>query len=266
MKNSISIFGGGNMGRAIVEGLLRAKIYLPENIFVYDVNPATRQALQEVLHVQTPETPEAAVKAAQTLLFAVKPNILPELMRSIAPKITTKQIVISIAAGITLAQLEGFLSTKHKIVRVMPNTPALVGEGMSAVAPNANLSAAEKEKVMQIFMSFGKAEMLDEHLIDATVGVSGSSPAYVYMFIEALADGAVLEGMPRQMAYEFAAQAVLGSAKMVLETGEHPGTLKDQVTSPGGTTIAAVASLEAQGFRASVIEAVRVAAEKNKQM
>ncbi len=153
-----------------------------------------------------------------------------------------------------------------KIVRVMPNTPALVGEGMAAICPNDLVSKEETEEVISIFESFGKAEIVEEKLMDSVTAVSGSSPAYVYMFIEAMADAAVLEGMPRDKAYKFAAQAVLGSAKMVLETGMHPGALKDMVCSPGGTTIKAVATLEKHGFRNAIIEAMRDCAIKSKEM
>ncbi len=146
----------------------------------------------------------------------------------------------------------------------MPNTPAMVGEGMASVSPNINVTEAETADVVAIFSSFGKAVVTDEKLIDAVCGLSGSGPAYVYMFIEALADGAVHEGMPRQMAYTFAAQTVLGAAKMVLETGRHPGALKDDVCSPGGTTIEAVKTLEESGFRAATMNAVIASAEKNK--
>lgn len=174
-------------------------------------------------------------------------------------------MLVSIAAGVTIAQMEEIIGA-HKIVRVMPNTPALVGEGMSSISPNGQVTEAEANEVKQLFESLGKAEQVPESMIDAVIGVSGSSPAYTYLFIEALADGAVAEGMPRPMAYEFAAQAVLGAAKMVLETKEHPGVLKDRVSSPGGTTIQAVKTLEENGFRAAVIKAVQAAADKSREM
>lgn len=174
--------------------------------------------------------------------------------------------MLFLLGGVTIQDLEELTSAKTKIVRVMPNTPALVGEAMSSISPNINVSSEEINEVTAIFTSFGEAEVVSENLMDAVIGVSGSSPAYVYMFIEALADGAVLSGMPRDKAYKFAAQAVLGAAKTVLETGEHPGKLKDMVTSPGGTTIEAVKSLENDGFRSAVINAVQAAANKNSSM
>ena len=177
-----------------------------------------------------------------------------------------KKLVVSIAAGISLDIIESFLGKDKRIIRVMPNTPALVGEGMAGLSPNELVSDEEAELVKKLFESFGKAEIVPEKLQDAVCGISGSSPAYVFMFIEAMADGAVAEGMPRAQAYKFAAQAVLGSAKMVLETGKHPGELKDAVCSPGGTTIEAVAALEQAGFRSAVIDAERICIDKSRSL
>jgi len=165
-------------------------------------------------------------------------------------------VIVTIAAGITLESMNNALGDAAKVIRTMPNTPALVGQGMSAICANKNITKEELKDVVKIFESFGKVEILEENLIDIVPAVSGSSPAYVYMFIEALGDGAVLQGMPREMAYRMAAQAVLGAAKMVLDTGEHPGKLKDNVCSPGGTTIKAVYTLEKNNFRAAVISAM----------
>ncbi|NLK37547.1 MAG: pyrroline-5-carboxylate reductase [Epulopiscium sp.] len=266
MKNTIGFFGGGNMGRAIMGGLIKTGLYQPSDILVYDVHQPTLDKLSSELGLQTSNDMTYVAENSQIIILSVKPNVLPSVLKAIAHKISIDTLVVSIAAGITLQQLKELLSPQHKLIRVMPNTPALVAEGMSGICCNENLSAEEKETVLSIFSSFGKAELIPEKFMDAVVGVSGSSPAYVYMFIEALADGAVLEGLPRDQAYTFAAQAVYGSAKMVLETKKHPGELKDMVCSPGGTTIEAVKALEEQGFRAAVMNAVRVAAEKNKSM
>jgi pyrroline-5-carboxylate reductase len=177
--------------------------------------------------------------------------------------IPSDKIIISIAPGMTIEFVNAFINGSPKIVRAMPNTPALIGEGMSSVSfGDYDFSDDEKKIIMSLFSSFGKARELPEKLMDAVVPLSGSSPAYVYMFIEAMADAAVVQGMPRQTAYEMAAQSVLGAAKMVLETKEHPGVLKDQVCSPGGTTIAAVRSLEENGFRSAVIEAMMTCYDK----
>ena len=184
-----------------------------------------------------------------------------------AGKINENTIIVSIAAGQSLEKMSAaFGKDKIKLIRVMPNTPALVGEGMSAVAPNGNITEEELKTVLDIFSSFGKAETISENLMDTVTAVSGSSPAYVFMFIEAMADAAVLAGMPRKQAYEMAAQAVLGSAKMILETGKHPGELKDMVCSPGGTTLEAVRVLEGHGLRSSVFEAVKACAAHCKKV
>ncbi len=266
MRNTIGFFGGGNMGRAMIEGLLKAGLYQPNEIIVYDVYQPTLDKLSSDLGLRTSNDMGYVVDESQTIILSVKPVVLPSVLKDVGNKITKDKIVISIAAGITVQQLTDLLSKEHKLVRVMPNTPALVGEGMAGLCTNENLTEEERKKVFSIFSSFGKAEFVPERLIDAIVGVSGSSPAYVYMFIEALADGAVLEGLPRDQAYTFAAQAVYGSAKMVMESKKHPGELKDMVCSPGGTTIEAVKVLEEQGFRAAVINAVRAVAEKNRNL
>lgn len=261
----IGFYGMGNMGQAMLKGLVKAG-YPGADLVIYNRHGAVTKELAKEYGVTPVETPEDLVKESQVILFAVKPAVLPGVLQSVAPYLTTEQSLISVAAGISLAQLEALLSAEHKLFRVMPNTPALVGEGMSAIAHNESVTPEEVAEVLGIFNSFGKAAVVAEKLIDAVVGVAGSAPAYVYLFIEALADGGVAEGMPREMAYEFAAQTVLGSAQMVLETQEHPGALKDMVTSPGGTTIAAVKELEDRGFRSAVINAVQVAAQKNREM
>lgn len=262
----IGFIGTGNMGRAMVKGLAKSGLYQQQDLYIYDRNLTVAKELARDLGIQSTETPQALVKACDRIIFAVKPNVLPTVLRALVPEVTADKVVISVAAGISLEKLASILGADHKIVRVMPNTPALVGMGMSAVTQNDQVTQAELAEVLAIFASIGKAEAVSESLIDAVVGVSGSAPAYVYLFIEALADGAVMEGMPRAQAYEFAAQTVMGSAQMVLETGQHPGELKDMVCSPGGTTIAAVKTLEEAGLRAAVIQAVQVAAEKNREM
>ena len=266
MKQKIGFIGGGNMGSAMMTGLVKTGVCAPEQVIVFDVYEPTLERLQKELGIQTTNQVKSLIQEADMIVLAVKPQVLPSVLEKHGSAITTDQVVISIAAGITLDRLTGLLSDQHKLVRVMPNTPAMVGEGMAGICTNANVTEEERAEVLEIFNCFGKAELIPEKLIDAVVGVSGSSPAYVYMFIEALADGAVREGMPRAQAYKFAAQAVLGSAKMVLESGKHPGELKDMVCSPAGTTIEAVYALEKSQMRAAVMEAVHIAAEKNRTM
>ena len=209
----------------------------------------------------------AVAKNAEVMILAVKPQYYTQVITEIAPFVTKEQLIITIAPGQTLSSLtERFGSDDLKIIRTMPNTPAMVGAGITAVTPNANVTAEELEYVRTILGGFGISEVISEHLMDAVVSVSGSSPAYVFMFIEAMADAAVADGMPRAQAYRFAAQAVMGSAKMVLETGKHPGELKDMVCSPAGTTIEAVRVLEEKGLRSAVIEAMKACTERSRSL
>ncbi|CBK74992.1 pyrroline-5-carboxylate reductase [Butyrivibrio fibrisolvens 16/4] len=231
-----------------------------------DIFQATLDDLSSEFGVNTSISNRDVVEFSDIIIIAVKPQYLADAIGGIRDMDYTDKVVVSIAAGQSLSHLRELFGKDLKLIRVMPNTPALVGEAMSALSPNELVTEEDTEIVVELFESFGKAEIVPEKLQDAVVGISGSSPAYVYMFIEALADGAVAEGMPRAQAYKFAAQAVLGSAKMVLETGEHPGVLKDNVCSPGGTTIEAVAALEALGFRNAVIEAERVCIEKSREL
>ena len=254
------------MGGAIARGYAAAVSGAGKEIRVLDKDLEKAKNLAEALDGSVANGYADMVSDADLILLAVKPNCMSGVLKEVKPFLSKKSIVVSIAAGISIAYLETALESDVKIVRIMPNTPALVGEGMSALCRNANVTDEDFEKVKTLFQSVGRAEEIEESLIDSVIGVSGSSPAYVYLFIEALADGAVAEGMNRAKAYEFAAQAVLGSAKMVLETGLHPGALKDAVCSPGGTTIESVHALEEDGFRAAVIRAVRVAAEKSREM
>ena len=199
-------------------------------------------------------------------LIAKSGRQFEDVIKEIRDVVADDTIVVSIAPGKKLTWIEGLFGKPLKIVRTMPNTPALVGEGMSCVCGNAKCSSEDVDTVCRIFAGFGKTEIVEEDMIDVVVGVSGSSPAYVFMFIEAMADAAVAQGMPRKQAYQFAAQAVLGSAKLLLETGMHPGELKDMVCSPAGTTIEGVRILEKNGFRSAVFEALQGAADKGKKM
>lgn len=266
MAKEFALIGCGNMGTAIAKGIVAAGLIAPADIVVSDVNEASQQRLAAELGCTGTCDNIEAVRGARLVLIAVKPQYLDGVVRDFAPAIAPDAVVVSIAAGVAIARLEGLLGTDCKIVRVMPNLPAMVLAGMSSLTPNANVSAEETVRVKELFESFGRAEIVPEHLIDAVIAVSGSSPAYVCVFIEALADAAVAEGMPRAQAYTFAEQAVLGTAKYLLETGTHPAVLKDMVSSPAGTTIEAVAALEAGGMRAAVVDAARAAAARNRAM
>ena len=267
MKN-IGFIGCGNMGGAIIGGIINSGITQPENIVVYDKSAISIEGVRGKYNITVAKDEKDAAKRSDVLFLAVKPSVIYDVIDDIKACISNNTVVVSIAAGQSIEKIENAFGKKVSLMRVMPNTPALVGEGMSALSPNSVLDKDEaaKEYIMRIFSGIGKAELVPEKLMDAVTGVSGSSPAYVFMFIEALADAAVLAGMPRNQSYTFAAQAVLGSAKMVLETGLHPGELKDMVCSPGGTTIEAVSVLEEKGMRSSVLEAVKACVEKSKKL
>jgi len=264
--NTIGFIGAGNMATAIIKGLIKSGMFKPEQIYASARTQKSLDKISEDCCINTSLHNSEVAKKADIIVLAIKPFMFAEVLPQIASEIDDSKLVISIAAGKSMAQISELLGKDCRIIRSMLNTPALVGEAMSALCVNEKVSEEDKAFGLKMFESFGEAEYISETLMDAVVGVSGSSPAYVYMFIEALADAAVADGMPRAQAYKFAAQSVLGSAKMVLETGTHPGALKDAVCSPGGTTIEAVASLEKNGFRSAIIEAARACTAKSKQL
>lgn len=266
LEKKIGFIGGGNMAKAIIGGLVKSGQVAPSNIWVFDRKAEAYEALAREYGIQAAESAEALAREVDILFGAVKPNVILKVLKDVASQLKKEALVVSIAAGVTLDSLATLLGHDRKIVRVMPNTPALVNEGMTSITPNVLVEQAEIDEVVTIFESFGKAAVVSEYLIHSVVGVSGSAPAYVFMFIEAMADAAVLGGMPRAQAYQFAAQAVKGSAQMVLETGKHPAELKDMVCSPGGTTIEAVKVLEEKGFRAAVMEAMQQCMAKSEAL
>ena len=262
----LGFIGCGNMAQAMITGILKQNVVSPDELIVSNPHEEKIAKLKEQFGILTTTDNKKTAKEAEIVVLAVKPQVYPEVIKEIRDEVSTEQIIVTIAAGVSMAATERQFGKEMKIVRVMPNTPALVGEGMSGLCCNEYVTEEEFDKVHHIFQSFGKAEKITENLMDAVVGVSGSGPAYVYMFIEAMADAAVADGMARAQAYKFAAQSVLGAAKMVLETGKHPGELKDAVCSPGGTTIEAVAALEHGGFRDTVISAQRACSKKSYDM
>nr|WP_303245916.1 pyrroline-5-carboxylate reductase [Cronobacter turicensis] len=266
VEKKTGFIGCGNMGKAILSGLLTSGQTRAENVWVYTPSEESREALRQEFGVNTASSAQEVAQATDIVFGAVKPNIMLKVMSDIASSLNKDSLVVSVAAGITLDQLATVLGHDRKIIRTMPNTPSLVQAGMTSITPNALASEEDIQNVLAMFRSFGEAEVVAEYLIHPVVGVSGSAPAYVFMFIEAMADAAVLGGMPRAQAYKFAAQAVMGSAKMVLETGKHPGELKDMVCSPGGTTIEAVRVLEERGMRAAVIEAMAQCMAKSEKL
>ncbi|MDD2972907.1 MAG: pyrroline-5-carboxylate reductase [Lachnospiraceae bacterium] len=262
----IGFIGLGNMATAMIGGILQKGLMKSEEIIGSNRSQAGLNKVQDSFGIVAARTNREVAEKADIVVLSVKPQFYTTVIAEIKDVITEKQIVISIAPGKTLQWLHDLFGKEVKLVRCMPNTPALVGEGCTGVCHNALVTESEIVSVLTILSGFGLASLVEEHMMDAVVGVSGSSPAYVFMFIEAMADEAVAAGMPRKQAYEFAAQAVLGSAKMVLETGKHPGELKDMVCSPGGTTIQAVRVLEQRGFRSAVMEAMDACIEKSRSM
>lgn len=262
----IGFIGTGNMGSAIVKGYIKNYPDATKDVFVYDKDTSKSKDLVETYGIQYCDSIAQVMEKSEAVILAVKPNIYAYVLKDMAEYANDQHIIVSIAAGITISYMESFFDKPIKMVRTMPNTPALVIEGMTALSKNTHILDDEFQGINDIFNAIGKTEIIDEKLMDVIPGISGSSPAYVYMLIEAMADGAVLHGMPRNQAYQMGAQAVLGAAKMVLETGKHPGDLKDMVCSPGGSTIEAVAKLEERGMRSAVIEAVDACTKKCKKM
>lgn len=263
MQKIIGFIGCGNMAQAMINSLVKSEIIPVTNIIA---STSKGQIIQDKFNIRTTTSNIEVASQSDYLILAVKPNIYGIVLQEIKDYIKEDAVVISIGAGISSKFLADNLKVGTKYLKTMPNTPAMVGEGITALSPGNRFSKEELDDMIEIFKCFGKVEIIDERLMDGFTAVSGSSPAYVFMLIEAMADGAVLEGIPRAQAYTMAAQAVLGSAKMVLEAGIHPGQLKDNVCSPGGTTIAAVASLEKDGFRSAIIEAMKACADRSKEM
>lgn len=263
----IGFIGAGNMGGAIIGGIINNNIAESGDIIVTDADQKKVTELAGKHNIKQGLANETVAAAVDMLFLCVKPQVVYQVIDEIKSSLRDETVVVSIVAGQSIEKLtEAFDRETIKLVRVMPNTPALVGEGMTAVAPNANVTSEQLDEVMEIFKGLGRAELIGENLMDAVTGVSGSSPAYVFILIEAMADAAVQGGMPRDKAYIFAAQAVLGSAKMVLDSGMHPAELKDMVCSPSGTTIEAVSVLEQEGMRGAVVKAVKACIEKSRSM
>lgn len=262
----IGFIGAGNMGGAILKGALAKGFLQAEEVMIYDISAELCESWYNT-KVQIVDSNTALAQKCEWIVLAVKPVFLGAVLNEIVPYLNNGKKVVSIAAGWSLDMLTAKIGDSGaKLLRVMPNTPALVGEGLLALCEETTLNNDDFVWAQKLFGTLGVVQIVPERLMDAVIAVSGSSPAYVFMFIDAMADAAVKLGMPRQMAIHSAAQAVLGSAKMVLDTGLHPAVLKDQVCSPGGTTIEAVQVLEENGMRGAVIKAMVACADKSKQM
>src|SRR5215203_3993610 len=262
----IGFLGAGKMASALAKGFVAAKIVSPKQLGASDVMASARDAFAKEVGGNIADSNLDLVRFANVLSLAVKPDQVPAVLAGIKPAFTDKHLLISIAAGVTIAKMEEALPLRARVIRVMPNTPALVGAGASGYALGSHANAEDREIAQKLLGAVGMAFAVKESLLDAVTGLSGSGPAYVFQIIEALSDGGVAAGLPRDVATRLAAQTVLGSAKMVLQTGLHPGALKDMVTSPGGTTIEGLHEMEKGKVRASLMNAVRAATEKSKKL
>ncbi len=266
-KSKIGFIGGGNMGEALVKGLIGASLVAPEQIYVYDVLPARLDYLKETYKVGVCKTIAELAEAARDVLFiAVKPQNMAQALEALAPHVVHAPLVISIAAGVPIAAIAGGLPEGTPVVRVMPNTPALVLQAASALARGAHVTDEKMQTALALFRAVGMAVEVEEKSMDAVTGLSGSGPAYFLLLMEAFIDGGVLMGLPRPVARDLAVQTALGAARMVLETGRHPAELKDMITSPGGTTIAGLQELEDSGVRGALMRAVEAATIRSKEL
>ncbi|MES2476654.1 MAG: pyrroline-5-carboxylate reductase [Verrucomicrobiota bacterium] len=263
----LGIIGCGKMATALVQGAVRAGLVKPTDVTGHSPTAKSRDAFSAATGAATVASATEVVVASEVILLATKPHDIVKVMEAAAKDANgAPRLIISVAAGVTLAALEAAAPANFRVIRSMPNTPSVVGQGAAAYCLGARAGAEDAELARNFFSSVGLALEVPEKLMDAVVGVSGSGPAYIYLVIEAMADGGVRGGIPRADALRLAAQTVAGAAAMVLETGEHPAVLKDKVTSPGGTTIAALATLERHGVRSAFIEAVDAALQRSVEL
>lgn len=262
---TIAFLGAGQMAEAIIRGLIRADV-APGRLFASDIRPERLDYLVAELGVQRCETNRAALERGEVAVIAVKPQDAPVLLQDMQAGATPSHLIISVAAGVRLATIESALPPGVPVVRVMPNTPAFVLEGMAVLARGTHATAQHEAVAERIFASVGRVQSLPESKLDAVTALSGSGPGFVALVIEALADGGVAAGLPRDTALELAAQTVLGTGKLVLERGLHPGVLKDMVASPAGTTIAGLAELESRAVRGAFIQAIVAATKRSEEL
>lgn len=262
----VGFIGAGKMATALARGLSHSGFTRPDLIVGSDVFPAAREHFTKVSGAATVESNVDVVKKSDIVVLSVKPQQMKTILQELQSHLTAKHLVVSIAAGVPLSVMAEVLGAKTRLVRVMPNTPCLVGASASAFALGGAATADDGQTVERLLSGVGIAFQLGEHLLDAVTGLSGSGPAFIYVIIEALADAGVRVGLPRDVALKLAAQTVLGSAKMVLETGDHPGALKDAVASPGGTTIAGLHELERGGLRGTLMNAVEAATNRSREL
>jgi pyrroline-5-carboxylate reductase len=262
----VGFVGAGNMGEALIKGLVESSLVPAEAIVIADSRAARAEQIAQQYGVRAAADNGALVRGADVVILAVKPQIMAAVLREIMPALTNRPLLVSIAAGVSTATIQAVLGKYPRLIRVMPNTPALVLEGATAIARSQELDADDLETAQEIFTAVGRVVVLEEELMDAVTGLSGSGPAYVAIVIESLADGGVKMGLDRVTAMTLATQTVLGAARLIAETGVHPGALKDMVSSPGGTTIAGIAALEEGGIRTTFIRAVERATLRSREL
>ncbi len=266
----IGFIGGGQMGYALVGGLIGSGVAAATEIVVCDTDESARDRVAKAFGVAVTDDAKSAVDAASVIVIAIKPQVIPTVLPSLSGQIGAEQTVLSIAAGISTKAIESLSQSSDaspvRVVRAMPNTPSLIGSGIAAICRGTHASEADMQRAEIVLGAVGEVVHVSESQMDAVTGLSGSGPAYVYLVIEALADGGVRAGLPKALALKLAAQTVLGAARMVGETGEHPAVLRDRVTSPGGTTIAGIHAAEAAGIRNALMSAVLAAAKRSEEL
>lgn len=265
-KELFTFIGSGAMGEALIRGLVSRAGVPPGQITACDVVAERLKSLKREIGLRTASSNRQAIKDATVVILAVKPNVVPGVLQEVREILSPSQLLISIAAGVKTAAIESALHHPVPVIRVMPNTPCLVGQSAAALAAGSHAGERHVSVALAMFEAVGIAIPTEEKLLDAVTGLSGSGPAYVYVFIEALSDAGVRMGLPRDMSTRLAVQTVKGAAEMVLQTGKHPGVLKDMVTSPGGTTIAGLHELERGKLRATVMNAVEAATRRSKEL
>ena len=265
-KKELGIIGTGKIGSALLRRLISTNTIDRSKIIIFDIDEDKRNKLSEECNVEIAQNNKELVKSSQYVLIAVIPQVIDSVLKEIGPQITKEQLLISIAAGVSFNHINNFISPDVGLIRIMTNTPALIGAAATAIAHNEHIKDFQIEYVKQLFSAVGMVVELEERHLDAVTGLSGSGPAYIFIIIEALADGGVKMGLPRSIALKLAAQTLLGSAKLLLETDIHPAALKDMVATPGGTTITAIHELESAKLRATLIRAVEAATIKSKSL
>lgn len=263
---TIGFVGSGAMGEALIKGIVEASLVAPDSVLAFDVRAERLAELSQRYGIRPVKSNAEVVRSADVVILAVKPQIMVSVLNDVRAALGRRNLIISIAAGVSTAKLRETLGAPARLIRVMPNTPALVLEGVTAIAKGQGLEAGDLETAEELFRAVGKVVVLDEELLDAVTGLSGSGPAYVAIVIEALADGGVKMGLDRATAMTLATQTVLGAARLLTQTGLHPGALKDMVSSPGGTTIAGIAALEEGGIRTTLIKAVERATLRSREL